>query len=48
MAIRDEEPLRVFDGGELVRADGRIERGSEADEDGFAIRGHAVPVVHHQ
>jgi hypothetical protein len=48
MAILDKETLSVLDGGWLVRADGRIQRGSEAGEDGFAISGHAVPVMHHQ
>lgn len=47
-AIRDEEPLRVLDRGKLVHADGGQQRSRETDEDGFAINGHAVPVVEHQ
>jgi hypothetical protein len=46
MVTRDEEPLGVLDGGYLVHADGRKQRGSKADQDGLAINGHAVPVMH--
>ncbi len=48
MAICGEELLSFLDGGHIVRADSRMQRRSEADEDSFAVGSHAVPVVNHK
>ena len=46
--IRTEEAVGLLDRRQLVRADGGVQGGGEADEDSLAVGDRAVPVVHHQ